>query len=238
MQRRAIPPHGLSCSSLREPNADVPPVGNDLDTEDVCEHRHIALASRQPDFAASLRAIGISAQDQPSVYDIVGGLSDAVDDYFAEVGSRTDFGEMAQMVAAESLTSLLHQGAARLFEVTGEEVQRATRELSTPKGFSTLAHDFFSRFTHRFLTYHLSRELSLHCGPNGRFVKPSEHNEFLSELNVLSRQAALILRDYAGGWYSKANFEEGITPRQARRFSSYALTKLSRELAIRGRRGE
>jgi hypothetical protein len=198
---------------------------------------HTVLASREPDLSASLRAVGINVGENPSIYDLVGGFSDAVDSHFDQAGCRTDFGEMAQMAAVESLSHSVSQRAAGLFGTSSEELQRATRELSTRSGFSALAHEFFSRFVNRFLTYHLSRELSLHCGANGRFSEPSEHNEFLTQLRTLSRQAALIVRDFSGGWYSRAHFENGISRTSAKRFADHALTKLGRELAFRGRRG-
>jgi hypothetical protein len=108
--------------------------------------------------------------------------------------------------------------------------------LSTQKGFATLTHDFFARFTQRFLTYHLERELSQHVGGNGRFVDPQEHTEFLDDLKTHCREATVIVREFAGEWYSKHNFEGGITERKARNFSRHALKKLRDELTIRGER--
>ena len=47
---------------------------------------------------------------------------------------------------------------------------------------------------------------------------------------------AIIVREFSGGWYSKANFEDGISQRKAKGFVNYALTKLRREIKIRGER--
>ena len=109
-------------------------------------------------------------------------------------------------------------------------------DLSTKTGFSSLTHDFFSRFMQRYLTYHLSRELAVHVGPNQRFRDPSEHTQFLEQIAIHTRQAALIVRDYAGGWYSKSKYETGISKDSARRFAAYSLIKLRDELQIRGAR--
>lgn len=92
------------------------------------------------------------------------------------------------------------------------------------------------RFTQRFLTYHLDRELSNHVGGNGRFSNTSAHNQFNAQLAVHCREAALIVRKFAGGWYSKAHFEGGISATKSRNFTNYCLTKLRRELSIRGKR--
>lgn len=159
-----------------------------------------------------------------------------MDAHFRRKGGRTDIGEMAQLAAIESLTSLVGQRSKSLFGTTPAEVQKAVHDFSTKKGFSTLAHDFFSRFTQRFLTYHLSRELSNHVGGNGRFADPSEHTQFVRLIETHCRETAVIVREFSGGWYSKANFEDGISESKARNFVNYALTKLRRELRVRGAR--
>lgn len=196
----------------------------------------LTLAARQDDFAAALNDAGIRCSSEPGVFDIVGGFSDAVDHHLRQVGGRSDIGEIAQMVAAECLTAQISERSASLFGTTPAEVKQAVYEFSTKRGFSSLAHDYFSRFTHRFLTYHLGRELSNHVGSNGRFSDPSEHTEFVSRLGTHCREAALIVREFSGGWYSKANYEDGISQTKARNFVNYALTKLRKELKIRGAR--
>lgn len=196
----------------------------------------LALAAREDNFAAALQDAGISAGAEPGLYDLISGFTEAVDRHLISTGKRTDISEMAQLAAVESLTSLIGERSASLFGTTSAEIKHAAYELSTKKGFSTLAHDFFSRFTQRFLTYHLGRELSNHVGGNGRFADPQENSAFVQQLSAHCREAAVIVREFAGGWYSKANFESGITPQKAKHFANYALTKLSRELKVRGDR--
>jgi hypothetical protein len=195
------------------------------------------LAARQPDFSVALGKAGIRTAADPSIFDIVASFSDAVDTHLRTSGGRTDFGEMALLACVGSLTELLGRRSVNLFGTTSVEVKQAARELSTRDGFATLAHDFFARFTFRFLGYHLGRELSQHVGGNGRFPDPGEHNAFTENLETHCREAALIVKDFAGAWYSKHNFEEGITPRKARGFVTHALDKLGSELQRRGARG-
>ena len=130
---------------------------------------------------------------------------------------------MAQMAAAECLTSILTERSRSLFGTSAAEVQDATRSCSTKTGFAVLAHDFFSRFTQRYLTYHLSRELPNHVGEGQRFGTPAEHTEFVNQMKVHCREAAVIVKDFAGGWYSKANFEGGISRTKAKGFVHVAL---------------
>src|SRR5262249_17277229 len=149
---------------------------------------------------------------------------------------RTDLGEMASLSAAEALTACVGERLGGLFP-TGEEVHRTVSEFSTRNGFAALAHEFFARFTKRFLLYHLGRELSQHDGANGRFGHQAAYSHFITDLEVHCRETALIVWQYSGDWYDKARFERGITEQQARNFSAYSLRrKLAPELAIRGRR--
>jgi hypothetical protein len=196
----------------------------------------VVLASRQADFAADLRSAGIQVAEAPDVFELVGAFSDAVDRHLLNARGRTDIGEMAQLAAVESLSEQLKARSRSLFEISAADLQRAVRELSTQRGFATLAHDFFGRFTARFLTYHLGRELSSHVGGNGRFADSGEHDDFVEELHAHCEQATLIVRDYAGDWYSKARFEDGVSPLRAKRFVDHCLRKLSSELRIRGSR--
>lgn len=196
----------------------------------------VVQAARQPDFGPALRRAGLPVNGALDLFAIVGSFSDAVDHHFFQKTCRTDIGEMAQLAAVESLTLLLNRRSEGLYETTPAEVKRAARQLSTKNGFANLTHDFFARFTRRFLGYHLGRELSNHVGGNGRFADPEDHNTYLDHLDVHCREAAYIVRDFAGGWYSKAQAEGGITRPKTRNFVNYALTKLQGELTRRGAR--
>jgi hypothetical protein len=197
----------------------------------------IAVAARQGDFAAALAALGINVPAEPGLFDLTAGFTSAVRAWYPALAvRRTDLGEMATLAASEALTVCIGERVAGLFP-TGDEVRRTVREFSTKNGFAALAHEFYARFTRRFLLYHLGRELSLYVGGNGRFADHAAHTAFVADLEVHCREAGLIVRDYSGGWYDKAKFEQGITERQATGFSAYCLKKLRRELAVRGRNG-
>lgn len=233
---------GGSAAQVATATSDAAQNGLDLAKDDpgLCHAvwllTKIALAAREQDFGAALNAAGVATPSEPSLFDIVGGFTDALDQHLSKTKGRSDIGEMAQLAAVESLTSLIGARSASLFGTTSVEVKDAVYDFSTKGGFSKLAHDFFSRFTQRFLTYHLGRELSNHVGGNGRFANPTEHSEFVGELAAHCRQAAVIVREFSGGWYSKANFEGGISTTKARNFVNFALTKLRKEIKVRGER--
>jgi hypothetical protein len=194
----------------------------------------LTLAARAPDFAVALRDAGVTVPPNPSLFDVMGGFAEAVDDHLLRTRNRTDFGEMAQMAAAESIAALVGVGAANLYGITPVEVKKAIAGLSTENGFASLAHDFFARLTQRFLTYHLSRELSAHVGPGRRFADIDAHAEFVRQLRVTCDETAVIVRRFSGRWYAKTHYETGITPAKVRDFVHGAFTKMRAELKVRG----
>ena len=191
----------------------------------------VVLAARDQNFTAALSTAGVTVGSEPGIYDLIGGFSEAMDTHLRREGSRTDIGEMAQLAAVETLSALVGPQSRGLF---GEDTKGAVFGFSTKEGFAKLSHDFFARFTQRFLTYHLDRELPNHIGVNKRFQNLSEHSQFLDAMRTHCYQAAEIVHTFSGGWYSKANFESGITPQKAKNFASYAVEKMRGELKVRG----
>jgi len=163
-------------------------------------------------------------------------LSDAVDRYVDSARQRTDFGEMAQLAAAESLSAVAGRFLPSLFGSTPDDVQRAIGRLASGNLFGELAHDFFSRLTRRHLDYFLSRELANHIGTGRRFETVADRADFDAAMELHCREAARIVREFAGGWFGKAAYQRGaITEADAGRYAAYALKKIRAEL--RRRRG-
>ena len=191
----------------------------------------IPLAAKGSNFSEELRKRGLDVSQQPTLMEVVGAFTDAVDAYTSQQGKRSDLGEMAQLSAVESLTKLAGEKTRSLFGATPGDVQRALKSFSTTKEFSTLGRDFFARLLRRYLTYFLSRELSNHVGRGRRFANIHEHIEFNRTLDLYCRQAARIVKEFAGGWFSKANYEGGIDLQKAGDFAFVALKKIRDELA-------
>ena len=105
----------------------------------------LPLCARAENYTEELRRVGISVSERPTLMELVGAFSDAVDAHVRRVGGRTDLGEMGQMGAAESLSDHVGQRSRSLFGTTPEDVKRALSNLATPKQFSTFARDFFAR---------------------------------------------------------------------------------------------
>jgi hypothetical protein len=192
----------------------------------------IPLAAKGQNFSEGLRQRGLEVSQQPTLMEVMKAFSYAIDDYARRQKTRSDLGEMAQLAAVESLTKLVGEKARSLFEATPEDVQRAVRSFSTTKEFGVLGRDFFARFLRRYLTYFLSRELSNHVGRGQRFANIYEHLEFNRALDRYCRQAARIVKEFAGGWFSRANFEGGIDLEKAKIFTYAALIKITDELGL------
>ena len=192
----------------------------------------LPLCARKADFIDELARVGVSVAGDPTLMELVGGFSDAVDEHIYQRGGRTDLGEMAQMGAAETLTSVLGQRTESLFGVTAEDVRRELARLGTPTNFSVLARGFFARLTERYLTYFLSRELS------NTLESVDANRQFREALSLHCRQASKIVEQFAEEWFSKKNYQGGITPRKAAGFISHAVTKINAELKKGAEGGE
>src|SRR5262249_50310235 len=152
-------------------------------------------------------------------------------------GGRTDLGELAQHAAAESLASVAGSELPSLFGPTPEDARLALGKLAAPDRFARLARDFFARLVRRHLDYYLSREVSDHIGPGRGIGSIGAHTDFNAALEQHCREASRVVEAFAGGWYSKAIFEGGITPEKAGAFLFVALRKVSRELQKRADHG-
>ena len=203
-------------------------------------------AAREEQFILALDSVGVPTPavisglpDVPiithprdyTVYDLTSGFTAGVDRHLRLTRTRTDVGELAQLGAAESLSVLCVSTAETLYGTTTETVQASLRGLSTKAGFGRLAPEFFARFACRFLTYHLSRELSNHVGVGRRFRDVDEHNAFLLALEEHCHSATRVVRQFAGAWYSKHVYQRDLSLTKARGFAAHALEAVRESLA-------
>ena len=193
----------------------------------------LPLAARSQQFRERLVELGFEADAGQSVLTLVAGFSLAVDRNTAGKSDRTDLGELARQAAAESLSSAIGPSTQSLFDASADDVQRELGRLATKDRFARLAGDFFARLTQKTLEYYLSRELPNHIGPDKSLQTIDRQIAFRIALARHCREAALIVEDFAGGWYSKSNFQGTLNPAAAQGFADYALKKLRDELRKR-----
>jgi hypothetical protein len=195
----------------------------------------IPLAARTEDFAASLRALGLGVSEAPNLQEICATVMTALDRVARKAARPNDLGEIAALSLVECLSGVAGRESPTLFGPTyaPEEAYLALRGLATTRQFGLLARDFFARLTRRCLDYFLSRELPNHVGIGGRFQTLRDHRDFEQALDAHCHETAQIVRDFAGEWFSKTNYEGGIDEAKAGRFAHVAFGKLRKELRAR-----
>lgn len=231
---------GASVEAVAAASADAAGVGIRRASNDPALVRafwlltQLPLAARSADYASALRRLGLQLDSSPTLLGLAAATAAAVDSHVSRVGGRSDFGEMARSSAIESLSALVGRDLPGLFGPTPHDVQVSLGSFTAPARFASLARDFFSRLVCRHLDYYLSRELPAHVGPDRRLASVEAHANFDKALELHCRETTRIIEQFAGGWYSKTNFEGSITPEKAARFTHIALRKIDAELRARG----
>jgi hypothetical protein len=198
----------------------------------------LPLSAKGENFPDNLRKLGLYVDGPITLAALCSSFIEAVDRLALTASDRTDLGELATLSAVESLSAIVGSEQTDLFEDLNAEdrLRVALRRLASAKQFGVLCHDFLARLTRRHLDYYLSRELPNHVGAMRRFRSLREHMVFEEALDRHCREAAEIVRDYAGEWFSKHVYEGGIDPAKAGGSLQYAFKKVEDELRIRRER--
>ena len=193
----------------------------------------LPLAARTDRFASELVALGFPPGSEQTLLNIVAGFSSAVDNQISNNAGRTDLGELARQAASESLATLVGAQMPGLFGASPADLRIELGKFATKDRFSVLARDFFSRLTLKTLDYYLSRVLANHVGPDRALVSLQQQEQFRNALERHCRETSLIVEQFAGGWFSKANYQGRLTRESAQSFSDYAVKKMRDELRAR-----
>lgn len=193
----------------------------------------IPLAAKAGPLEGGLRELGLALNTKPTLVDLVCAVTFAIDRAARQAGPRTDFGEIALLSASESLYAVVEGEMRDLLDPASERLQVALASFSSPRRFAVLARDFFARLIRRHVDYYLSRELAKHVGPGRRFPSIREHTAFEKALELHCAEATRIIKEYAGEWLNKQDFEGGIDQGKAGRFVAYASKKVRAELRHR-----
>jgi hypothetical protein len=188
----------------------------------------IALAARRADLDGALLELGIELPVNPSSVDFTVEVHRVLDEYFLDIGRRSDVAEMAQLALGESLGIYFRQIPHDLFSSGIEQLRRDLYPMGTQQAFGNLARQFFSSFTKRLLGFYLSRIVGPSRGQQA-IQSATDISRFNEQLQKHSYQRTLIVHDFSAKWFSRTEFERGINEQAARRFVSYALRKLEVE---------
>lgn len=188
--------------------------------------------ARGPGFNARMDARGIA--DRDSVPGLLVGLSDWISAQCLSKAIGSDMGEIGRSALLVALSDHLGRDLPALFDPQPGELRRALGRLAAGDRFAALARSFFAETVSRTLDYYLSRELSNHVGEGKRFGSDAERVQFDRALRQHAWEASRIVETYAGGWYGKTVWrDENLDDSALRKFASYSLTKLRRELEMR-----
>jgi hypothetical protein len=191
----------------------------------------IVLASRGTNWPHSLNRLGIQLGPHESLLDLSAEFQGAIDDWLARNRHRSDVSEMGCRAATDALVALAAPKASTLFGDSGEELRLAIRALSTKAGFANLGQAFFGRFISGFLNFYLSRISAASLGV-GKLQQLGDLTSFNRSLESHCQESAGIVRDFAGEWYSKTEYQQGISFENTAGFVAVALTKLQEELRL------
>jgi hypothetical protein len=191
----------------------------------------ITWASRSASFSDELRVLGLSSD--ASAVSVIAAIGDHVRQSVTEHPESSYFGEIAALATRSALTETVLLQGPGLFFSSAEDVQHAFRAFSTRDRFGELARRFFADFMSRSLRSWVDRELSNHVG-QPQISNVADASDFLKAIDTHTWQAARIVEDFAGGWYSKRNWELGgdITRDEAQKFVAVSMRKLRAELRI------
>lgn len=192
----------------------------------------LAIAAKKEDFRGHLSSVGVEFSENASLPEIASAISDAMDTKLSKGRSRSDFGEIAQRALVGAITDHISPKLLTLFGDDPTTTRNAFSELGKKKEFGDLSRSYFAKFTNECLQYLLSRTLKTNIGEGQRFPTMNQVNLFEKAINTHCHEAAKIVEEYSGDWFSKHRFQEGgdISWESTRGFASYAMAKMTSEL--------
>jgi len=192
----------------------------------------ITWAARTNEFRPFLADLGINLSENASVFSLMSSISDHLQQNAAQHTESGVFAGIAGLSFADTISGTVAEESRSLFGSNTEDIQNAFKTYSSQKQFGIISRKFFGHFLSRTLEYFINKELSNCIGANHSLQTIQSAREFNEALSVYSYQSAKILEDFAGGWYSKHNWEEQgqITEEDASNFVAFALRKLRMEL--------
>jgi hypothetical protein len=199
----------------------------------------IPQAATSRAFSNALAKLGIKISGEPTLAAMLAGFDRAVER--ARVRSyraSTDFSVLARNAAVSALRAVVHKRLPTLWIATAEDERTALIALGTTEGFGELAQQFFTQLLENHLHYYLDREIPRHIGRRSFAPSIPDTAYFDTAMRQHCRESTLIMRAFAKDWLGNNQFHLGkdITRDEARKFASYAFTKISDELAARGAR--
>jgi len=192
----------------------------------------LPIAARSTDYAAALREQGIEVRSAPTANELIVAVVESIDRKVPSATRRTDLGEIAQTVAAETLSGHLKDRLGLLYDgARPEDVQSALAITHTPKNFGEFARRFTAGVANQVLSYFLGPVMSSVTGGDGRFPTLAAAGAYRDALKTHTFEAAKIVEKFSGDWYSQVQRPgKGLTRDEVGKYAFGAFQKLSSEL--------
>lgn len=188
----------------------------------------LADASRSDDFADRLKEHGILVAGNEDAIGLLRVVLRDTEARFGPVAGRTIFSEFALAALQESLTQVVSEQTGSLFLSGLEDAQHAYRQFSTERGFAKLAHLFFARLLSRSLLYFTDHDAANRLGGDGRLRSEPDLRSFNDAIDRYGSEAARIVEEFAGAWYSKRRWLGGVDETEG--LAAIAMRKIADEL--------
>lgn len=192
----------------------------------------LVTAARGDDFVGELARLGLSKPSFTSGLSFVQQVARNIDREQRKRGPPTVFSQLAELSLRQVLSANLVEQSRTLFGTGQQEIQAACRAISTRQNFARVARDFFATFMSRTIRYLTDKELSNYVGTNGAIGSPSQVLHFEHVLDRHCHETAKIVEEFAGGWFSKHNWETNndISEKETAGFTAFALEKIQMDL--------
>ncbi len=191
----------------------------------------ITYRSRNETFENELNRIGINIGKVTGALDFLSIIANFTRAQIKSRGETFPICEFAQLSVREVLTETIGQQCQSLFGATNEDIRLACRRYSNPNKFARLSRIYFSKVINRIFQFFISKESPNQVGCGRKFEDISKLASFNAALEVYCYQCAKIVEDFAGGWYSKRNWQGEISEDDAKGFVAIAMKKLRKEIA-------
>jgi ketopantoate hydroxymethyltransferase len=124
-----------------------------------------------------------------------------------------------------------------LFGTTLSDIQKACRDFSSAPSFGAVSRDFFAHLFSRVVKFVADKEVSNYVGEGHGLQSSGDVLRLHDGIGVFCHESARIVEEYAGGWFSKHNWDtrSDIPESDAQGFTSYAFEKLLMELQGAGK---
>lgn len=192
----------------------------------------LATAAKSQDFRGELAKIGIRVDNAKSGMDILAAVADVSAKEVRRRGTGNVLDQIAELSLRDTLSHHVAANSQGLFGCGVEDVQSALRELSTQRAFGKVASDYFAHFLGRSIKLVADKEISNHVGVGKPLASPAAALQFERDVERYSSESSRIVEDFAGGWFSKHNWQQRgeISEAETSAFVSYAFQKLEMDL--------